>query len=101
MRGRGDQRRPRAGLRRRRIAGTGSSGKGNKLIQIPPAKLKSGEERVIHLAIVQQGGELVLSCGQRKLTLAGRDLQAYSGHRASRGNPLPRGFQRVDSVVSA
>jgi topoisomerase-4 subunit A len=73
-------------------------GKGNKLIQIPPAKLKSGEERVIHLAIVQQGGELVLSCGQRKLTLAGRDLQAYSGHRASRGNPLPRGFQRVDGV---
>ncbi|MCC6507399.1 MAG: DNA topoisomerase IV subunit A, partial [Aquimonas sp.] len=44
-------------------------GKGNKLIQIPPAKLKSGEERVIHLAIVRQGGELVLSCGQRKLTL--------------------------------
>jgi len=73
-------------------------GKGNKLIQIPPAKLKSGEERVIHLAIVRQGGELVLSCGQRKLTLAGRDLQAYSGHRASRGNPLPRGFQRVDGT---
>ncbi len=73
-------------------------GKGNKLIQIPPAKLKSGEERVLHLAIVRQGGELVLSCGQRKLTLAGRDLQAYSGHRASRGNPLPRGFQRVDGV---
>jgi len=73
-------------------------GKGNKLIQIPPAKLKSGEERVIHLAIVRQGGELVLSCGQRKLTLAGRDLQAYSGHRASRGNPLPRGFQTATRV---
>jgi topoisomerase-4 subunit A len=75
-------------------------GKGNKLIQIPPAKLKSGEERVVAVASVRQGGELVLYCGQRKLNLAWRDLQAYVGARASRGNVLPRGFQRVDSVES-
>jgi topoisomerase-4 subunit A len=76
-------------------------GKGNKLIQIPPAKLKSGEERVIAVACVRQGGELTLFCGQRKLVLSWRDLQAYAGARAARGNQLPRGFQRVDSVVSA
>jgi len=75
-------------------------GKGNKLIQIPPAKLKSGEERVIAVASVRQGGELTLHCGQRKLILAWRDLQAYEGSRASRGNLLPRGFQRVDRVES-
>jgi topoisomerase-4 subunit A len=75
-------------------------GKGNKLIQIPPAKLKSGEERVIAVASVRQGGELTLFCGQRKLVLTWRDLQAYAGARAARGNQLPRGFQRVDSVVS-
>jgi topoisomerase-4 subunit A len=75
-------------------------GKGNKLIQIPPAKLKSGEERVIAVACVRQGGELTLFCGQRKLVLSWRDLQAYAGARAARGNQLPRGFQRVDSVVS-
>ena len=73
-------------------------GKGNKLIQIPPAKLKSGEERVIAVASVRQGGELTLYCGQRHITLSWRDLQAYEGARASRGNALPRGFQRVDSV---
>jgi topoisomerase-4 subunit A len=73
-------------------------GKGNKLIQIPPAKLKSGEERVVAVASVRQGGELTLYCGQRKLILSWRDLQAYVGARASRGNMLPRGFQRVDSV---
>ncbi|KFN44795.1 DNA topoisomerase IV subunit A [Arenimonas oryziterrae] len=73
-------------------------GKGNKLIQIPPAKLKSGEEKVIAVASVRQGGELTLYCGQRKLVLGWRDLQAYEGARASRGNALPRGFQRVDSV---
>ncbi len=76
-------------------------GKGNKLIQIPPAKLKSGEEKVIAIASVRQGGELTLYCGQRKLVLGWRDLQAYEGARASRGNALPRGFQRVDSVEAS
>ncbi len=73
-------------------------GKGNKLIQIPPAKLKSGDEKVIAVASVRQGGELTIYCGQRYLTLAWRDLQAYEGARASRGNSLPRGFQRVDWI---
>ena len=73
-------------------------GKGNKLIQIPPAKLKSGDESVIAVASVRDGGELTLYCGQRKHILPWRDLQAYVGQRASRGNLLPRGFQRVDRV---
>jgi topoisomerase IV subunit A len=73
-------------------------GKGNKLIQIPPAKLKSGEESVLAVACVRQGGELTIYCGQRHLTLGWRDLQAYEGARASRGNSLPRGFQRVDWI---
>src|SRR3990167_8884263 len=73
-------------------------GKGNKLIQIPPAKLKSGEEKVLAVASVRQGGELTIYCGQRYLTLGWRDLQAYEGTRASRGNSLPRGFQRVDWI---
>jgi topoisomerase-4 subunit A len=76
-------------------------GKGNKLIQIPPAKLKSGEEKVIAVASVRQGGELTLYCGQRHLTLGWRDLQAYEGTRASRGHGLPRGFQRVDWVEAS
>ncbi len=76
-------------------------GKGNKLIQIPPAKLKSGDEKVSAVACVRQGGELTLYCGQRKLVLGWRDLQAYEGSRASRGSMLPRGFQRVDRVETA
>ncbi|MFN7521365.1 MAG: DNA topoisomerase IV subunit A [Lysobacteraceae bacterium] len=76
-------------------------GKGNKLIQIPPAKLKSGEEVVTALAVVRQGGEATLFCGARKLTLGWRDLQAYEGARASRGHLLPRGFQKVDRIECA
>jgi len=73
-------------------------GKGNKLIQIPPAKLKSGEEKVIALACVRQGGELIVYSGRQKLVLSWRDLQAYEGTRASRGHLLPRGFTKVDRV---
>ena len=73
-------------------------GKGNKLIQIPPAKLKSGEEKVIALASVRNGGELTVYSGRQKLVLSWRDLQAYEGTRASRGNLLPRGFTKVDRV---
>jgi topoisomerase-4 subunit A len=71
-------------------------GKGNKLIQIPPAKLKSGEEKVVALASVRNGGELTIYSGKQKLVLSWRDLQAYEGTRASRGNLLPRGFTKVD-----
>jgi topoisomerase IV subunit A len=76
-------------------------GKGNKLIQIPPAKLKSGDEWVRAVVCVREGGELTLHCGQRKLGISWRDLQAYAGSRASRGNMLPRGFQRVDRLETA
>jgi topoisomerase-4 subunit A len=51
--------------------------------------------------VVRQGGEATLFCGARKLTLGWRDLQAYEGARASRGQMLPRGFQKVDRIESA
>ena len=73
-------------------------GKGNKLIQIPPAKLKAGQEKVVAIASVRQGGELTIYSGKQKLVLSWRDLQAYEGSRASRGNQLPRGFTKVDRV---
>ena len=76
-------------------------GKGNKLVQIPPAKLKSGEEKVVAIASVKQGGELTIYSGRQKLVLSWRDLQAYEGSRASRGNLLPRGFTKVDRVETA
>ena len=73
-------------------------GKGNKLIQVPPAKLKSGEERVVAVASVRQGGELTVFSGKQKLVLSWRDLQAYEGTRATRGHLLPRGYTRVDTI---
>jgi topoisomerase-4 subunit A len=73
-------------------------GKGNKLIEIPKAKLAGGE-RVAGIAVVTEGtGEVTVHAGQRKLTLRWPDLVNYGGHRAARGNLLPRGLQRVDWI---
>jgi topoisomerase-4 subunit A len=77
-------------------------GRGNKLIEIPRAKLQSGEERLAAIAVVAEGsGEVTLHAGQRKLTLKWADLVEYGGNRAQRGGLLPRGLRRVDRIESA
>ncbi|QAU23311.1 DNA topoisomerase IV subunit A [Dyella sp. M7H15-1] len=74
-------------------------GKGNKLIEIPKAKLSRGDERVVGIAVVTEGkGEVTLFAGQRKLTLKWSDLVAYGGNRATRGGVLPRGLRRVERI---
>ncbi|MEP6899440.1 MAG: DNA topoisomerase IV subunit A, partial [Rhodanobacter sp.] len=74
-------------------------GKGNKLIEIPKAKLASGDERVAGVAVVSEGkGEVTLYAGQRKLTLRWSDLVEYGGNRATRGGLLPRGLRRVERI---
>jgi topoisomerase-4 subunit A len=74
-------------------------GKGNKLIEIPRARLASGEEKVAGIAVVAEGsGEVTLYAGQRKLILKWPDLVEYGGNRASRGGVLPRGFRRVERI---
>jgi topoisomerase-4 subunit A len=75
-----------------------NGGKGNKLIEIPKAKLAEGE-RVAGIAVVSEGsGEVTLWAGQRKLILKWADLVEYGGNRAQRGSTLPRGFQRVERI---
>ncbi|MEO6967246.1 MAG: DNA topoisomerase IV subunit A, partial [Rhodanobacteraceae bacterium] len=74
-------------------------GRGNKLIEIPKAKLKSGEERGAGIAAVAEGvGEVTLYAGARKLTLKWADLVEYGGNRAGRGGLLPRGLRRVERI---
>ncbi len=71
-------------------------GKGNKLIDIPKAKL--GTERVVAVAVVPQGGTLVVKSGARTMSLSYRDLDEYVGARATRGGLLPRGWQKVEGL---
>jgi len=72
-------------------------GKGNKIIEIPKAKL--GTERVVAVAVVPQGGTLVVKSGARTMSLSFKDLEQYVGARASRGGLLPRGWQKVEGLA--
>ena len=73
-------------------------GKGNKLINIPSAKSQSREEYVKVLTVVPDGAAIKVGAGKRSMTLTAEDLTHYQGERGRRGNKLPRGLQRVDSV---
>jgi topoisomerase IV subunit A len=74
-------------------------GKGNKLINVPPAALRSGEEEMLGVAVLRPDQQLLLVAGQRHLRLRFKDLDNYLGERARRGRKLPRGFQRVDALA--
>ncbi|ALN63330.1 DNA topoisomerase IV subunit A [Lysobacter antibioticus] len=71
-------------------------GKGNKIIDIPKAKL--GTERVIAVAVVAPGGTLTVKSGARTMSLSWKDLEPYLGARATRGGLLPRGWQKVEGL---
>jgi len=77
-----------------------AKGKGNKLIQFTTAELAAGKDGIAALAAVSAEGQLKVLSGKRFLTLKPADLQHYSGGRAKRGLHLPKGFQRVDGLVS-
>jgi len=73
-------------------------GKGNKLINVPGAAFRSGEESVVGVAVIYESDRLLVVAGQRHLSLKRKDLEHYLGERARRGRKLPRGFQKVDGL---
>ena len=76
-------------------------GKGLKIIQVPPARLKAREEFVVAIAIVPDGGQLTVHAGRRHVTLKSADLEHYQVGRGRRGRKLPRGLQRVEQLVAS
>ena len=78
-----------------------SKGKGNKLINIPPKRLKAGEESMVGMTVMAEKEEILVWAGQRYLRMSARDIEHFRGDRAHRGRKLPRGFQRVTRVELA
>lgn len=78
-----------------------AKGKGNKLINVPPKRLKSGDEYVVGLAVISEKDEILVWAGQRYLRMGEKDIDHFRGERAQRGRKLPRGFQRVTKVELA
>jgi len=76
-------------------------GKGNKMMSIPAARVQSREEYLMSVTIMLPQQQLKVYAGKRHLSLKVSDLEHYMGERGRRGNKLPRGFQKVDSVEVA
>ncbi len=75
-----------------------SRGKGNKIIGIPGARVQNREEFVVAVQVLGEAESLVVYAGKRHLGLKFSELEHYRGERGRRGNKLPRGFQKVDSM---
>ena len=73
-------------------------GKGLKIIQIPPAKLKAREEYVIGITAFAEGDCLLVYAGKRYLTLKPEIIDNFYSDRGKRGFVLPRGFRQVTRI---
>ncbi len=74
-------------------------GKGNKIIGIPAARVQAREEYVVAIQVFTVQDTLVIHSGKRHQNFRIKDLEHYRGERGRRGNKLPRGFQKVDSML--
>ncbi len=73
-------------------------GKGIKIINIPAARLKAGDEAVTALALVQDGEKLTVHSGRKYKVMKPDEVDSYYGERGRRGLKLPRGYRSVDQL---
>jgi topoisomerase-4 subunit A len=73
-------------------------GKGNKIFGIPSKKAATGEETLVAVAVVAPGQSLRVLSGERRMSLAYKELADYRGERGQRGAVLPRGWRKVDGL---
>jgi len=75
-----------------------AKGKGNKIINIPTARVLERVEFVAAIAVLSLYDTITVHAGRRHHNLKPSDLQHYRGERGRRGNKLPRGFRNVDRI---
>ncbi len=75
-----------------------SRGKGNRIITIPSAKLKSREEYVAAIDCIQDGERLTVYAGKKYKTMKAAEVDEFAGERGRRGRKLPRGYQKVERI---
>ena len=75
-------------------------GKGNKIINIPSSRFKTGEESMVAITLVYDSSALIVNTGKKHKKLKSAELAEYISERGKRGKKLPRGYQKVDSLGS-
>jgi topoisomerase-4 subunit A len=73
-------------------------GKGIKIINLPPKRLKEGSEELGHIGLVQDGEKVTIHAGRKHKTMPAAEVDEYAVDRGKRGYKLPRGYQKVDQV---
>ncbi len=69
-----------------------NKGKGNKLIQL------DAKDQIISMITLNLNEIIQLLAGQQQLKLKGDDLQKYIGKRGTKGQLLPRGYQKANKL---
>ena len=77
-----------------------AKGKGIKLLNIPSAKFKAGEEYAKDITVLTGDQKLRVYAGKKYVTLSQADLEHYMSERGKRGRKLPRGYQKVDMICA-
>jgi topoisomerase-4 subunit A len=73
-------------------------GKGNKIIQIPPARLKKRIEYIKLLEIIPEGATMKIHAGKQSVRFTPGNISDFIGERGRRGKKLPRGYRNADRV---
>ena len=75
-------------------------GKGLKIIQIPPAKLKTREEYVVAITAMGEIDNLIVYTSKRHTVLKTNEQEKFIGERGRRGAMLSRNFRNVIRISS-
>jgi topoisomerase-4 subunit A len=75
-----------------------AKGKGNKIIQIPPARLRKREEYVKLMELIPEGAAIKIHAGKQSVRFTPGNILAFVGERGRRGKKLPRGFRNADRI---
>ncbi len=73
-------------------------GKGVKIMNIPTAKAKSGQEYATAVTVLDEENSLKIYSGKRHKVLTPEEMEPYEGERAQRGIKLPQGFRNVSRM---
>ena len=76
----------------------------NKATDLPAVARRTGSalaigaDGIATMAIVPEGSSMVIHCGKRVINLSNAEILERIAQRAKRGDLLPRGFQKIDSL---
>jgi len=73
-------------------------GKGNKIIQIPAARVRNREEHVKIMAVIPEGAIIKIDAGKQSVRFTPGNISEFIGERGRRGKKLPRGYRKADRI---